>query len=65
MLSFALGRGLESYDLPTVRKITAAVERDGFRSDTLIQEIVKSYPFQYREPEGAKRGTSGAPVQAG
>jgi hypothetical protein len=48
MLAYALGRGLEPYDIPTVRKITQAVAHDGYRSDTLIQDIVKSYPFQYR-----------------
>lgn len=48
MLAYALGRGLESYDAPAVRKITSAVEKDGYHSVTLIREIVKSYPFQYR-----------------
>ena len=49
MLAFALGRGLEPYDLPAVRKIAAALAKDDYRSDTLIREIVKSYPFQYRQ----------------
>jgi AmiR/NasT family two-component response regulator len=49
MLAYALGRGLEYYDQPTVRKITAAVTKDGYRSSTLIREIVTSYPFQYRK----------------
>lgn len=49
MLAYALGRGLEPYDLPTVRRITQAVQRDNYRSSTLILEIVKSYPFQYRK----------------
>ncbi len=49
MLAYALGRGLEPYDLPAVRKITTAVATDGYRSSTLIREIVNSYPFQYRK----------------
>jgi hypothetical protein len=49
MLAYSLGRGLEPYDLPAVRKITNAVEKDDYRSGTLIAEIVKSYPFQYRK----------------
>jgi hypothetical protein len=49
MLAYALGRGLEPYDLPTVRRITQAVEKDNYRSSMLILEIVKSYPFQYRK----------------
>lgn len=49
MLSFALGRGLEPYDLPAARRIAASVEKNGCRSQTLIAEIVKSYPFRYRK----------------
>ncbi len=48
MLAYALGRGLEIHDLPTVRKITRALADSGYRSETLITEIMKSYPFQYR-----------------
>ncbi|MDF2440366.1 MAG: hypothetical protein JWN98_1350, partial [Abditibacteriota bacterium] len=36
MLSYALGRGLEAYDRPTVRAITAKLEKDNYRSSTLI-----------------------------
>jgi hypothetical protein len=49
LLAYALGRGLEPYDAPAVRKITAAVARADYRSATLIAEIVKSYPFRYRK----------------
>ncbi|MBW3623378.1 MAG: DUF1588 domain-containing protein, partial [Armatimonadetes bacterium] len=49
MLAYALGRGVEPYDLPTVRKITQAVAKDGYKSTTLVMEVVKSYPFQYRK----------------
>ena len=48
MLSYALGRGLESYDMPTVRRIARSVEKDGCRADALIMETVKSFPFQFR-----------------
>lgn len=48
MLAYALGRGLEYYDTPAVRKISKALASDGYRSSTLILEVVKSYPFQYR-----------------
>ncbi|MGV3724573.1 MAG: DUF1592 domain-containing protein [Actinomycetota bacterium] len=49
MLAYALGRGLEPTDIPTTRGITAALEKEGYRSTVLIREIVKSYPFQYRK----------------
>ena len=51
MLAYALGRGLESYDLPAVRKITTTLARNHYRADTLVEEIVKSYPFQYRSDQ--------------
>ena len=48
MLAYALGRGLEYYDTPVVKRIAKALEVDDFRAPTLVTEIVKSYPFQYR-----------------
>jgi mono/diheme cytochrome c family protein len=47
-LSYALGRGLQPYDLPAVRKIQKTIAKDNFRARTLIIAVVKSYPFQYR-----------------
>jgi hypothetical protein len=49
LLSYALGRQLEYYDEPALSKIVAAVERDEYRFQTLIHEIVDSYPFQYKQ----------------
>jgi hypothetical protein len=51
MLGYALGRGLEPYDLSAVKKITTAVAKADYRSSTLVSEIVKSYPFQYRKEQ--------------
>lgn len=48
MLIYALGRPLGHHDTATVRRITEALRRDDDRFSTLILEIVKSYPFQYR-----------------
>jgi hypothetical protein len=53
VLIYALGRGLEEYDIPTVDAIAAAVARDDYRFQTLILEVVKSDPFRLR------RGTKG------
>ena len=48
LLTYALGRGLEYYDMPTVRKIVreAAASKYGFSS--LVLGVVKSTPFQMR-----------------
>ena len=48
MLIYALGRGLEYYDRPTVDQIVAQLESEGYRSSVLITEIVKSDPFRLR-----------------
>ena len=49
MLSYGLGRQLEYYDEPAVRKILATFKKDGYRMQTLVREVVKSYPFQFRK----------------
>ncbi|MBK5291524.1 MAG: DUF1592 domain-containing protein, partial [Acidobacteriia bacterium] len=51
LLTFALGRGVEYYDAPAVRKIVRDAEQDGYRFSSLILGIVKSVPFQMRRAE--------------
>ena len=53
MLTFALGRGLEYYDRPTIERIVTVLEANDYRFSVLITEIVKSDPFRLR------RGTKG------
>ncbi len=48
MLTYALGRPLEYYDMPVVRGIVASAARSDYRFSTLISGIVKSEPFQMR-----------------
>jgi hypothetical protein len=48
LLTFALGRGVEYYDAPAVRRIVRDAERGGYRFSSLILGIVKSVPFQNR-----------------
>jgi len=49
MLTYALGRQLEYYDESAVRAIITALEADDYRFQTLLQEIVASYPFLYKK----------------
>jgi hypothetical protein len=51
MLTYSLGRGLESYDKPAVEKIAQQVEANGDRFSVLIDGIVDSMPFQMRQRE--------------
>ena len=48
-LTFALGRGVESYDAPAVREIVRKAKRDNFRLSSIILGVVQSPPFQMRE----------------
>ena len=48
LLTFALGRGVEYYDAPVIRKIIREAKPDGYRFSSLILGIVKSNPFQMR-----------------
>ena len=59
MLVYALGRGLERYDRPTVRQITTHLESSGYGLQTLVREVVNSLPFQSRRAE-APRGVVAA-----
>ncbi len=49
LLTYALGRGVEYYDYPTIRSIDHDAERDNYRVSSLILAIVKSTPFQMRK----------------
>ena len=48
LLTYALGRGTEYYDMPTVRAIRREADRSDHRWSTVILGIVKSTPFQMR-----------------
>jgi mono/diheme cytochrome c family protein len=48
LLTYALGRGVEHYDLPVVRKITRDAADDDYRWSSIILGIVRSVPFQMR-----------------
>ncbi|MDE0038060.1 MAG: DUF1592 domain-containing protein [Gammaproteobacteria bacterium] len=48
LLTYALGRGLEPYDAPAVRKIVSEAAEDGYRIQSLIIGVAKSYPFVMR-----------------
>lgn len=52
LLIYALGRGLDYYDEPTLDRIQAALARDDYKFSTLVREIVKSDPFRLRRGKG-------------
>ncbi len=46
LLTYALGRHVDYYDMPTVRAIAREAERNDNRFSSLVLGIVKSAPFQ-------------------
>jgi hypothetical protein len=48
MLTYALGRGLEYYDMPVVRSIAKDAAANDYRFSSIILGIVKSAPFQMK-----------------
>src|SRR6185436_17211890 len=48
LLTYALGRGLEYYDYPTVRSIARSTAKDNYRISSLVAGVVHSTPFQMR-----------------
>jgi len=48
LLTYALGRGVEQYDSPVIRKITREAAADNQRWSSIILGIAKSAPFQMR-----------------
>jgi hypothetical protein len=47
MLTYALGRSLQSYDMPLVRKLVADAAKQDYRFSALVLGIVNSPAFQY------------------
>lgn len=48
LMTFALGRRVEYYDAPAIRKIVTAARQDNYHFSRVIMGIVQSSPFQMR-----------------
>ena len=53
LLTYALGRGLEYYDMPAVRRIVRDAAKDGYRFQTIVRGVAESYPFTMRRVDAA------------
>jgi mono/diheme cytochrome c family protein len=49
LLTYGLGRGLEYYDMPTVRMIEQDAAKSNYRFSALILGVIKSSPFQMKK----------------
>ena len=54
LMTFALGRRLSAEDMPAVRQIVKAAERDGNRMSSFVLGVIRSAAFQ---------STTGAPIE--
>jgi len=63
LLTYALGRGLERYDTPTVKQIAARLPARNHRFSALVLEIVNSLPFQSRRPSANSTWSARARAQ--
>jgi hypothetical protein len=58
LLAYALCRQLEGYDEIVVDRLMETIAKDGYRMQTLIYEIVSSYPFLNRSIQQQVASTS-------
>jgi len=58
LLAYALCRQLEGYDEIVVDQLMETIAKDGYRMQTLISEIVTSYPFVNRRIHKAKESSN-------
>jgi hypothetical protein len=52
MMTYALGRGVEYYDMPVVRSIVRDADKNNDRFSSILMGIIKSAPFQMRTKLG-------------
>ncbi|MEZ5419136.1 MAG: DUF1592 domain-containing protein [Vicinamibacterales bacterium] len=63
MMTYALGRRVESFDMPAVRAIVRDAAKSGYRISSLVQGIVRSQAFRMSMPSPAP-ATTEAPAPA-
>ena len=49
LFAYALGRKLQSYDRISLNQIVSVAKKDGYRTNTFIEQIVLSKQFRYRQ----------------
>ncbi|MEP7365040.1 MAG: DUF1585 domain-containing protein, partial [Acidobacteriota bacterium] len=55
LMTYALGRGLEPYDKPELRRIAKAVALNQYKMGSMMKEIVESPAFQMRRGDGGRK----------
>jgi len=63
LLVYALGRGIDYHDLPTVRAIVADASQHGYRFSSIVFGIVRSAPFQKRMAVESEKDATSASIR--
>ncbi len=58
LMTYALGRGVEYFDMPVIRSIVREAEDNDNRFSSILLGIVKSAPFQMRTKVGAEEAAA-------
>lgn len=65
LTTYAIGRGMEYFDAPTIDKIVADAEKNGGTLREILYGVVESAPFQKRRGDGAQAARKAEPKQEG
>jgi hypothetical protein len=63
LLTYALGRGMEYYDVETMDTIVERLDREGGRSSVLLQGVIESAPFQKMRTKATATASNSNAVQ--
>ena len=63
LMAYALGRRVEHYDMPAIRRIARTARDNDYRMSSFILGVVTSPAFQMQRAEPAGAGEAGATVQ--
>jgi Protein of unknown function (DUF1592)/Protein of unknown function (DUF1588)/Protein of unknown function (DUF1585)/Protein of unknown function (DUF1587)/Protein of unknown function (DUF1595)/Planctomycete cytochrome C len=63
LMTYALGRGVEYSDMPTVREILRDASRNHYRFASIVLGVVKSTPFEMKEKQSPDGGSVRAGIQ--
>jgi hypothetical protein len=65
LMTYALGRGVTERDAPIVRELVRDLEKNDYRWSELVQQIVRSTPFQMRTAAGPETTTAATTATRG
>ncbi|HEX5110499.1 MAG TPA: DUF1592 domain-containing protein [Vicinamibacterales bacterium] len=57
LMTYALGRGVDTRDMPAVRRVVRDAAMQDYRFSSIVLGIVKSVPFQMRVKSGSPTGS--------